>query len=221
MGLFKKKFRSIKKLPTWIFWFPAMLLAFIKTFLLRTTVNDPNDYINHEDGLITVTWHNRLLFYPLMFPRKTRSRSRAVVSASRDGQYIVDLLHHWGLTSLRGSSSRHGARAQHGAFKALEAGHHVSFTPDGPRGPKYILSRGPIHLASRTGHTILPINVNCSSYWEIPSWDGFQIPKPFSKLELVFGEAIKIPPDLDAEGIEKWRKIVEDKLNEITIDKKS
>lgn len=219
MGIFKKKFRSIKKLPTWLFWFPAMLLAFIKTFLLRTKIVDPHNYCYREDGVITVTWHNRLLFYPLMFPKDVRSRSRAVVSASRDGQYIVDLLHFWGLQSLRGSSSRHGARAQHGAFKALEQNHHVSFTPDGPRGPKYVLSRGPIHLASRTGRPILPITVNTSSYWEIPSWDRFQIAKPFAKLELVFGEEIKVPPDLDAEGIEKWRKIVEDRLNEISIDK--
>jgi lysophospholipid acyltransferase (LPLAT)-like uncharacterized protein len=219
MGLLKKKFRSIKKLPTWLFWFPANLLAFIKTFLMRTSIKDPYNYLYREDGIITVTWHNRLLFYPLMFPRKVRSKSRAVVSASRDGQYIVDLLHHWGLKSLRGSSSRHGARAQHGAFKALEEEYHVSFTPDGPRGPKYVLSRGPIHLASRTGRPILPITVNASSYWEIPSWDKFQIPKPFAKIELVLGEEIKVPPDLDAEGIEKWRKIVEDKLNEISIDK--
>ena len=218
MKLFKKKFRNIQKLPTWIFLPPALLLKFMKMFILRTEYIDPNNYIQNATGNVTVTWHNRLLYFPVIFPKKTRKRTMAVVSPSRDGQYIVDLISHFGLKSLRGSSSQKGARAQRAAFKALDNGYNVSFTPDGPRGPKYKMSRGPIHLASKTGRPILPVSINASRYWSLGSWDGFQIAKPFAKLTLIIGDAIEIPPDLDAEGLDKWRKIVETKLMAITKD---
>ena len=45
-----------------------------------------------------------------------------------------------------------------------------------------------------------------------------EIAKPFAKLSLVLGEYIEIPPDLNEEGIEKWRKIVEERLLAITED---
>ena len=92
----------------------------------------------------------------------------------------------------------------------------VSFTPDGPRGPRYHMSKGPIHLASMHQVPIVPVTVNASRYWECKSWDRFQIPKPFSTLTVVLGEPISIPADLDAEGLEKYRKIVEDTLNKVS-----
>ena len=64
----------------------------------------------------------------------------------------------------------------------------------------------------------MPVAINASRYWQIKSWDGFQIPKPGAKLTMIIGEPISVPPALDAEGIEKWRKIVEDALNSITVD---
>jgi lysophospholipid acyltransferase (LPLAT)-like uncharacterized protein len=218
MKIFKKKFRNIKKLPTWFFIPPALLLKFMKTFLMRVEYIDPNNYMYSAEGCVSVTWHNRLLYFPVIIPRVSRKRTMAVVSPSRDGQYIVDLISIFGISSLRGSSSKKGAKAQRAAFKALADGYNVSFTPDGPRGPKYKMSRGPIHLASKTGRPILPVSINASRYWSLGSWDGFQIAKPFAKLTLIMGDAIEIPPDLDADGLEKWRKIVEDKLMEITVD---
>ncbi|MFA7230517.1 MAG: lysophospholipid acyltransferase family protein [Victivallaceae bacterium] len=218
MRFLTKKFRNIKKLPTWIFLPPALLLKFIKTFCLKTTILDPNNYAAEARATITVTWHNRLCFFPALFPAPTRKRTVAVVSASRDGQYITDLISHFGLRSLRGSSSKKGASAQREAIKALKEGFHVSFTPDGPRGPKYRMSRGPIHLASLTGRPIIPITINASRYWQIKSWDNFQIPKPGAKLTLILSDMIYIPPNLDEAGIEKWRRVVEAELMKITED---
>ncbi len=217
MGILKKKFRNIKKFPTWIFWFPATLLKAMK-FLMRTKVVDPNGYIAGDEAVVTVTWHNRLLFFPAMFPAEVRKKTRAVVSPSRDGQYVTDLIAHFGLKSLRGSSSKKGANALRGAVKAINDGCHVSFTPDGPRGPRYTMSRGPIQLASMTGKLIVPISVNASSYWQLRSWDRFQIPKPWAKMELVLGKGIAIPPDLDEAGMDFWREEVRRNLLEITVD---
>lgn len=217
MSMLKKKFRAVKKLPTWIFWPVAMLLRVYKAFL-RSRVIDPHGYIHWPTPLVSVTWHNRLLFFPVMFPAATRKKTLAVVSPSRDGQYVTDLISHFKLKSLRGSSSKKGANALRGAVKAIKDGYHVSFTPDGPRGPRYSMSKGPIQLASMTGVGIVPIAVNASSYWELKSWDRFQIPKPWAKLELVMGELIEIPPDLDDDQLEHWREVVRQRLIEISVD---
>ncbi len=216
MSKLKKKFRSIKKLPTWVFWFPATLLKLMRRVLYRVEIVDPLNLTENARGAVTVTWHNRLLFFPAVFPKPTRKRTVAVVSASRDGQYIVDLISFFHLRSLRGSSSRRGMQVQLEAVRAIRDGFHVSFTPDGPRGPRYRMQPGPIHLAAKTGAPIIPIAVNASRFWEIKSWDRFQIPKPFCKLTLVLGEPIAVPPDLRGEEFEALRLKVERELNKIS-----
>ena len=219
METLKHRFRQIKKLPDWIYWFPARLLQFIFHVFYRFELVDPQNRCRDPHFYICVTWHNRLMFYPAVFPKRLRVRAKAVVSSSRDGQYVTDFIKQFGIESLRGSSSKRGAIAQLDAVKKLrDEKSIVIFTPDGPRGPRYKMKAGPIHLASVTGAEIAPVTINYSRCWSMRSWDGFQIPKPFSKITLVIGDPIPIPPHLDAEGIEKYRRLVESELMKITVD---
>lgn len=214
----KERFRQIKKFPDWVFWLPAKLLLLLR-YVMRHEIVDPYGHIAaQKPPMVTVTWHNRLLFFPAMFPKWTREHTTAVISASRDGQYISDLVKQFGIASVRGSSSKKAVQVLHGAMKKALAGTYVSFTPDGPRGPKYHMSRGPIHMASQTQIPIIPIAVNYSSYWELKSWDRFQIPKPWAKISLVLGEQIQIPPNLSDEELEFWRTKLEKALADISID---
>ena len=119
---------------------------------------------------------------------------------------------------MRGSSKKKGANALLGATRALQDGFNVCFTPDGPRGPKYSMSKGPVYLASVHQTKIIPISINASRYWAVKSWDNFQIPKPFSTLTLVIGKPIEVPPDLSADELEVWQEKVKNALMEITID---
>lgn len=196
----------------------AWVLRIYKLLFLRCRVIDFHDCINIDKlPYITVTWHNRLLFYPLMFKKIFRLRTYAMISPSRDGQYITDLAKQFGVLSIRGSSRKRSAGVLNEAVAILNRFYNVSMTPDGPRGPKYKMSQGPVILASKTGYPILPISVNSSRYWQLRSWDNFQIPKPFCKLQLVAGESINIPRNLTETEIERWREYVEVKLNEISI----
>ena len=149
MGYFKQKFRNIKKFPDWIF-LPIVGLMYFYKLLMRKRYDDRIGVLkNPNPPGIAVTWHNRLMFFPLMFPKRLRRCTSAVISASRDGQYVADLVHWMGIESIRGSSSKKGLNAVNGAVRALEANRYVAFTPDGPRGPRYHMSSGPIYLASR------------------------------------------------------------------------
>lgn len=218
MGILKKKFRNIKKFPDWIYYFPALLLKLLR-LTMRVEIIDKKGVLYTENNVITIIWHNRLLFFPVISPKVQRRRTVAIVSRSRDGQYISDLLKCFEIRSARGSSSKGGVRALQTAINALNEGNHVALTPDGPRGPKYKLSKGPIYLATKSGASIYPCTVNSSNYWQLKSWDNFQIPKPFCKLTYILGEPINIPKNQDDSQIEEWRQKVEDALNDICVDK--
>lgn len=218
MDYIKQKFRNIKKFPTWIFWPLVWLMRLGRILFYRVEIVDPNDFIHKGHGLISVTWHNRLFAFPVVFPKAARCCTAAVISASRDGQYVSDLVSLFGIKSIRGSSSKRGAAAQLEAIRLIKEGYNVAFTPDGPRGPKYHLHKGPVHLASTTGSCIVPLMLNYSRYWSIKSWDNFQIPKPFIKIRLILGDPIPIPPDLSLDELELHRRRVEEALLAITED---
>ena len=221
MGVLKQKFRNIKKFPDWLFLPIVGLMYFYKLFMRKEYIDKSGVLEKPNPPGVAVTWHNRLMFFPLMFPKKLRSCTSAVISASRDGQYVADLVRWMGIESIRGSSSKKGVNAVNGAVRALEEKRYVALTPDGPRGPRYHMSSGPIYLASRFQVPLYPVAINYSSYWELKSWDRFQIPKPFAKVTLSIGEPIFIPADLAAEEAEKWRVVVEKKLNETAEVKES
>ena len=214
----KKKFRQIKKLPTWIYWFPATLIKLSFKLFYRYELIDPEHICDDPHKVIGLTWHNRLLFISMAFPPKAMQNTSAVISASRDGQYLADFMKFFKVRALRGSSSRKGANVMLGAIREMESGRNVVFTPDGPRGPKYVIKNGPVVLASKTGGVIVPFVLNASKCWSLKSWDAFQIPKPFAKLTMIMGKPIHVPADADEETIELYRQKAQQALLEITVD---
>ena len=168
--------------------------------------------------MVTVTWHNRLLFFPCLFPKHCREKTYAVVSASGDGDFVADLIGFLGIKAIRGSSKKGASKALFDALHSLKNGFNISFTPDGPGGPKYTMSKGPIVIASQLQSPIIPISINASRYWSCRSWDAFQIPKPFSTITLIVGDAIQVPADLDRDGIAEYQQKVKDALMAINED---
>ena len=218
MGFLKNKFRNIKKLPLWFYWFPAVLIKLSFKLLYRYELCDPNHLSDDPHKIVGITWHNRLLFICMAFSPEAMKRTSAVISASRDGQYLSDFMKFFNVEALRGSSSRKGANAMLGAIREIEKGRNVVFTPDGPRGQKYVIKNGPVIVASKTGAALVPIVLNSSRCWSLKSWDNFQIPKPFSKLTMIVGDPIYVPADADESTIEEYRKKAENALLKITVD---
>lgn len=221
MSKLKKSFRSIQKLPNWLFWFPSRVMLCWRK-LMPFEIVDPNGlfetYCNDPQRVCILNiWHNRLLMLPPLFDLPLRKRTVAIVSASRDGQYVVDFAEQFGAKCIRGSSKRHGVKVIYDAIKTIKGGCMVILTPDGPRGPRYHMSKGPIHIASQLGIPVIALGINYSSYWTVKSWDGFRIPKPWSKITLVIGNELHIPPALNDQEFEQWRKNAEDELNRASL----
>jgi lysophospholipid acyltransferase (LPLAT)-like uncharacterized protein len=151
-----------------------------------------------DEPVIFALWHNRLglcmkVYESFVRPEKQQDHLAALISASRDGALLVSILEHFGVQPVRGSSSRRGAQALLELASWARRGYDLAVTPDGPRGPRYVVQEGVMSLAQVTGLPIVPYS--CRFGWKIrlKSWDRFQIPLPFSRCEMTFGEPIRVP----------------------------
>lgn len=160
-------------------------------------------------------WHARML--PLTFTHQGRGAA-VLVSRSRDGELIARTIERLGFVTARGSSTRGGGEA---ALEMLEWARDrrlLGITPDGPRGPAERVKPGLVWLASRTGRPVIPVATAGDRAWVLPSWDGFRIPRPFSRVHIGYGEPLNVPADLDERAAEAWRDRLERALQQITRD---
>lgn len=192
----------------------------------RDEIDDP--YNCRESILntpyILVFWHNRNLSMVLKVPPEFRKMGNILVSRSKDGMILTELLRHFSARTVRGSSNKKGvdkggARALVEFRKLLRKGESVSLTPDGPRGPRYDIQGGVIWLASKCQVPIVPMSYNPTHYMTINNWDGTVVATPFCKGVFKIGAPIEIPADLSEEGMEEYRQKVRDGLMAITVDK--
>src|SRR5690606_9214875 len=116
----------------------------------------------------------------------THRKAVVLASASHDGAALASAMAVFGLGAVRGSSSRRGVAALIALKRALKSGVDVCITPDGPRGPRYGLQPGVVKLAASSGAPIIPIHVRFSSAWRLNTWDRFVLPKPFSRVHMIF-----------------------------------
>ncbi len=54
--------------------------------------------------------------------------------------------------------------------------------------------------------------------WRFKSWDRFAVPRPFSRARAVVSPMLHIPPNLDRDGIEHYRRETERMLNRLTLE---
>jgi lysophospholipid acyltransferase (LPLAT)-like uncharacterized protein len=155
-------------------------------------------------------WHESLLFGVSL-----RSRLTTLVSQHADGELITLICRLLGLGIVRGSTTRGGGQGMLDLVHASRSS-HVVVTPDGPRGPRRRVQPGLVFLASRCGLPIVMGGVGYSRAWRARSWDRFVIPWPGSTAYCVVSEPIHVPPDLDRRGLERYRRLVEERFLEVT-----
>ncbi len=183
----------------------SLLAYWLILFLGRTQrwrLRDPNGIAESRDSqrYIFAFWHNRLALMPYFYTRRAkRGKAAVMISASRDGSFLTEILKRFGIEAVRGSSSRGGTAALRGLAEKLEQGYDAVIAPDGPRGPRYKAQAGVISLARLTGVPIVPAAYDSGWKIQLWNWDGFIIPLPLSWCELRVGNPIHVARDADEE----------------------
>ncbi len=153
--------------------------------------------------MIYAFWHAHIL--ALSYVGRNLG-AKVLISQHRDGEYIAQVVQWLGNDVARGSTTRGGARALLNMIKMIKKEEDsLAITPDGPKGPRFVVQSGVIMLGQKTCYPIVPVMVHHSKCWELPSWDRFCIPKPFSKVVLIYGDPIIIPPKLEKSDVEEYR----------------
>ena len=165
-------------------------------------------------AFILAFWHGRLLMIPMAWQRL--APMHMLISGNRDGRIIADAVTYFGVASIAGSTRHGGSAALRAMLRRLSAGDCVGITPDGPRGPAMTASAGIVNVARLAGVPIVPIVFATSRQRILASWDRFCLPFPFGRGVYLWGEPIEIPAEIDAQGVEDARRLVEARMIELT-----
>lgn len=176
----------------------GLLRAMYATWRIRVVNDEPWSAMRRSgEPFIFALWHGDLL--PLLVHHRGQGVA-VLISEHRDGETVARVARGLGLRTVRGSSTRGGARAIAALVRELREGREVAITPDGPRGPARRFAPGTLVAAQRARVPIVPIGVRVDRAWRLHSWDRFAIPKPFARVTIAYGEPVRVHADTPREA---------------------
>lgn len=188
-----------------------------------TIVDDPPGVLDHlarSHPCILACWHGQFMMLPLLRPDGVRVS--AMVARHGDAEFIGQAMRALDVTLIRGAGAggrkrdRGGAQALRAAVSALDAGESLVMTADVPPGPARRAGLGIIMIARFSGRPIVPAAVATSRFRSLATWSRMTVNLPFSRLARATGRPIHVPPDADAETMERLRAELEAALDDVT-----
>lgn len=152
------------------------------------------------------------MMVPVWYVR--RKKFVAMISQHRDGEMVARLVQKLGYDTVRGSSTRGGTGAAKQMIERIKQGQVGAMICDGPRGPIFKMKAGTPYIALTSGAEVIPATAAGTSCWTFNSWDRFIVPKPFSRVFLLWGEPLPFPGENADEAA--FQQKLEDALNDLT-----
>ena len=197
------------------------ILGFL-TFLYIRTVNFtssiqfenesiPRQFWNDDKPFILAFWHSQLMM--IGFSWKKNNNINILASGHSDGRFGAIVGRYFNLNNIQ-TSKKNKSISLKFIFKLLNDNNYIGITPDGPRGPKEIVSEGIIKIAKSSKVPIIPIGFWSSKNYKLKSWDSFLITLPFSKCSFVWNKPIEIPDNIQENQIQHYQKLLQEKINQ-------
>jgi lysophospholipid acyltransferase (LPLAT)-like uncharacterized protein len=166
--------------------------------------------------LIVAAWHGMTMMLT-SYLAATQDLDRYVLIVPDDPRGVVlsAWAHQLGIAPFPISmkaDSMVAARRLLALIRQLGQGRILYVNPDGPYGPSHEPKGGVVYIARKAGATIIPTASFTATGVRIPRWDRYTVPFPFSRISVVFGEPLEIPPDADPEHA---RALVRQRLNDV------
>jgi len=151
-------------------------------------------------------WHGK---YTPLFALLRGRKAVIFTSLSARGDVIATICRHFGYTPVQ--LADHGGddslERMRGALRGAPA---CGIAVDGPLGPYHAVKRGPIQLASELGFLVFPVTFAARrSRIDVDRWDRFELPSPFTRVVLLVGEEIEVPPGVGEEHPEELHRWTE------------
>ncbi len=190
--------------------------ALCKTLRIRYKNKKVVDVLNKENqNFVLAFWHQTMLISWYVNRNKNFA---ALTSKSKDGDLLARQLKHWKYEVVRGSSSKGGDVALAIMVDLAKNGYSIAITPDGPRGPVNKFKAGAVITAKKGKIPIVLMGVGIKSKKKLNSWDKFQIPNPFSEVQIIYSDPIWIDSNLSFDETSKSIEECEKKLNELQLE---
>jgi lysophospholipid acyltransferase (LPLAT)-like uncharacterized protein len=147
-----------------LYMLPPFVYAVISLIRITSKISHVDGESAHEiwdrgENSIVCFWHGRLLMMPFA---NRRGKGKVLISRHRDGEFIARIIKYFGLDSIRGSYRKGSVSSLREIISDLKKGFDVGITPDGPKGPRYVVKNGIIELGRLTGKTIIPVTYGAS-----------------------------------------------------------
>lgn len=202
------------------------LLRFVGNYLLHGAVNvlcktlkidvqnskGINELLSSNKNVVFAFWHGTMLI-PWYLQRE--NNFAALVSQSKDGDLLANILIKWKYDVARGSSHRGGKEALEVLIKKVEENHSISITPDGPTGPPRVMKAGAVIVAQRSSIPLVLCGIGSKSKYVLNSWDKFEVPKFFTKVNVIYSDPIFIEKKLERDEVSKIIDDCNKRLNEL------
>lgn len=180
--------------------FKLLGLTYRHIFINRQVIDDAKNANKGKPHILAI-WHQNI-FAGLQVENQ---KHIVLISPSKDGEFVSVTCKKLGHEVVRGSSNKKPHVALREMFSLMSRGIPAAISIDGPRGPLYDVKSGIIELARKTQAIIVPMSPIPQKYWSFKSWDKFRLPKPFTKIVVVYGEPFTIPEDVSREEFDQFK----------------
>lgn len=168
------------------------------------------------ERFLLTCWHGK---YLSLFPLFRGRRACIFSSESRRGDVLAQICQQFGYECVQ--------IPDHGRDRSLDLMREAlpnyvagAIAVDGPLGPYHVVHRGAIQLASELGFVLLPVSVAAHrKRVQTHRWDRMEFPRVFTRVYLVIGEPIEVPPGLKPEEIASWAGRLHDAIE--AVDKRA
>ena len=171
----------------------------------------PKQFWSKDRPFILAFWHSQLMM--IGFSWKKKQNVNILASSHSDGRFGAIVGKYFNLNNIQ-TSEKNKSVSLRIIFKLLNDNNYIGITPDGPRGPKEIVSEGIIKIAKSSKVPIIPIGFWSSKNYKLKSWDSFLITLPFSKCSFVWNKPLEIPYNIQENQIQHYQKLLQEKINQ-------
>ena len=200
-------------------WLARLWFATVRVSIVNRAIYDRHfRQIEQPHHVVGASWHRHAIFLFYFF--RNLGDRLIMISRSRDGEITAAIAKRFGYRPVRGSSSRGGRQALQEMIAIMNTDDRkylCGTAVDGPQGPARRMKKGMLAVARQTGALFVPMACSGNRLFTITkAWDRTILPRPFSRVTIIFGQPVSIPAELTDEKLEALRLQLEDELNQLT-----